>query len=88
MFGSSLLLLLSTLVIILSLTIEVVAFKSTFTTSLRTSSHSNNHFATSRNSKTTLCMKTIAVFGASGLTGAECVYQALKNGDNVVGLTR
>jgi len=33
-------------------------------------------------------MKTIAVFGASGLTGQECVYQALKNGDNVVGLTR
>ena len=35
-----------------------------------------------------LCMKTIAVFGASGLTASECVYQALKNGDNVVGLTR
>jgi nucleoside-diphosphate-sugar epimerase len=33
-------------------------------------------------------MKTIAVFGASGLTASECVYQALKNGDNVVGLTR
>jgi hypothetical protein len=37
---------------------------------------------------TSLCMKTIAVFGASGLTAQECVYQALKNGDNVVGLTR
>jgi uncharacterized protein YbjT (DUF2867 family) len=35
-----------------------------------------------------LCMKTIAVFGASGLTGAECVYQALKDGDNVIGFTR
>ena len=35
-----------------------------------------------------LCMKTIAVFGASGLTAAECVYQALANGDKVVGLTR
>ena len=33
-------------------------------------------------------MKTIAVFGASGLTGQECVYQALKNGDTVIGLTR
>ncbi|GMH59704.1 hypothetical protein TrRE_jg7492 [Triparma retinervis] len=30
----------------------------------------------------------IAVFGASGLTGQEVVYQALKNGDEVVGLTR
>jgi hypothetical protein len=35
-----------------------------------------------------LCMKTIAVFGASGLTAQECVYQALRNGDSVVGLTR
>mmetsp|Transcript_22511 Transcript_22511/g.31398 ORF Transcript_22511/g.31398 Transcript_22511/m.31398 type:complete len:277 (-) Transcript_22511:1351-2181(-) len=31
---------------------------------------------------------TIAVIGASGLTASECVYQALENGDNVVGLTR
>ena len=37
---------------------------------------------------TALCMKTIAVFGASGLTSSECIYQALKNGDKVVGLTR
>jgi uncharacterized protein YbjT (DUF2867 family) len=37
---------------------------------------------------TALSMKTIAVFGASGLTGSECVYQALKDGDTVVGLTR
>ena len=35
-----------------------------------------------------LCMKTIAVFGASGLTASECVYQALQNGDMVIGLTR
>lgn len=35
-----------------------------------------------------LCMKTIAVFGASGLTSSECVFQALKNGDSVIGLTR
>jgi uncharacterized protein YbjT (DUF2867 family) len=39
-------------------------------------------------SSSSLCMKTIAVFGASGLTSSECVYQALKNGDNVIGLTR
>lgn len=31
---------------------------------------------------------TIAVFGASGLTAEECVYQAIKDGDTVVGLTR
>lgn len=31
---------------------------------------------------------TIAVIGASGLTAAECVYQGLKNGDSIVGLTR
>jgi len=42
----------------------------------------------SNNGSTTLCMKTIAVFGASGLTASECVYQALKAGDNVVGMTR
>jgi nucleoside-diphosphate-sugar epimerase len=38
--------------------------------------------------QSSLCMKTIAVFGASGLTASECVYQALENGDSVVGLTR
>ena len=32
--------------------------------------------------------KTIAVFGASGLTGSEAVFQALQDGDNVIGLTR
>jgi hypothetical protein len=31
---------------------------------------------------------TIAVFGASGLTAQECIYQALRDGDTVVGLTR
>ena len=31
---------------------------------------------------------TIAVIGASGLTASECVYQALKEGDTVIGLTR
>ena len=33
-------------------------------------------------------MKTIAVIGASGLTSTECIYQALKDGNKVVGLTR
>lgn len=33
-------------------------------------------------------MKTIAVFGASGLTASECVYQALGEGHKVLGLTR
>lgn len=39
-------------------------------------------------SSSALNMKTIAVFGSSGLTSQECVYQALKDGDSVVGLTR
>jgi hypothetical protein len=39
-------------------------------------------------SESALCMKTIAVFGAAGLTASECVYQALQEGDNVIGLTR
>jgi nucleoside-diphosphate-sugar epimerase len=39
-------------------------------------------------SESSLHMKTIAVFGASGLTASECVFQALKEGDNVVGMTR
>lgn len=37
---------------------------------------------------TTSLEATIAVFGASGLTAQECVYQALRDGDKVVGLTR
>jgi len=41
-----------------------------------------------KRSSSALSMKTIAVFGASGLTAAECIYQALENGDTVVGLTR
>jgi len=39
-------------------------------------------------STTSLEMATIAVFGASGLTSSECVYQALERGDTVVGLAR
>jgi putative NADH-flavin reductase len=37
---------------------------------------------------TTHLQATIAVFGASGLTSRECIYQALKDGDTVIGLTR
>lgn len=32
--------------------------------------------------------KTIAIFGASGLTSSECIFQALQNGHEVIGLTR
>jgi len=39
-------------------------------------------------STSALSMKTIAVIGASGLTASECVYQALQDGDTVIGLTR
>jgi len=51
--------------------------------SYKASSTSANHRCSS-----SLFMKTIAVIGASGLTASECVYQALQNGDSVVGLTR
>ncbi len=44
--------------------------------------------ASSTTTTTTALDATIAVFGASGLTAQECVYQALKDGDKVVGLTR
>jgi len=46
------------------------------------------HSSASSSSQSALSMATIAVFGASGLTASECVYQALKEGDSVVGLTR
>ncbi|CAB9501698.1 Flavin reductase (NADPH) [Seminavis robusta] len=39
-------------------------------------------------SSSSLCMSTIAVIGASGLTAQECVYRALEQGYDVVGLTR
>jgi uncharacterized protein YbjT (DUF2867 family) len=41
-----------------------------------------------RTGESALCMKTIAVFGASGQTGSEAVFQALAEGDSVIGLTR
>ena len=34
------------------------------------------------------CYATIAVFGASGKTGSECVFQALSNGVDVIALVR
>ena len=64
----------------LLLTVPAIAFKSTFVRGTAPLS--------AIKSKSSLCMKTIAVFGASGLTASECVYQALKDGDKVVGLTR
>jgi len=39
-------------------------------------------------SSSTALQANIAVFGASGLTAQECIYQALKDGDTVIGLTR
>mmetsp|Transcript_10752 Transcript_10752/g.19855 ORF Transcript_10752/g.19855 Transcript_10752/m.19855 type:complete len:274 (-) Transcript_10752:819-1640(-) len=41
-----------------------------------------------RSTSSTALDATIAVFGASGLTAQECVYQGLKEGDKIVGLTR
>lgn len=60
------------------------AFSSSFTGAGRTSLMPDNCCK----SESALSMKTIAVFGASGLTGSEAVFQALNEGDNVVGLTR
>lgn len=62
------------------------AFSSSFIGSQQASSQL--YTASNKLSNSALCMKTIAVFGASGLTASECVFQALKNGDKVVGLTR
>lgn len=62
------------------------AFSSSHSCAFVRSSTSVSH--ASPLSSSALCMKTIAVFGASGLTSQECIYQALKDGDKVVGLTR
>jgi uncharacterized protein YbjT (DUF2867 family) len=61
---------------------SVDAFQSTF---IRGSSSSA---LPAVQSPSALCMKTIAVIGASGLTSQECIYQALKDGNSVIGLTR
>ncbi|GMI56108.1 hypothetical protein ScalyP_jg7072 [Parmales sp. scaly parma] len=46
-------------------------------------------FQTKKGSKfQTSLNANIAVFGASGLTASECVFQCLRDGDSVVGLTR
>ena len=44
--------------------------------------------STNNSPSTSQLQATIAVFGASGLTSQECIYQALKDGDAVIGLTR
>jgi hypothetical protein len=56
-----------------SFTVAFIAPRPTITTSTTT---------------TTALDATIAVFGASGLTAQECIYQALRDGDTVIGLTR
>ena len=72
--------------------VAVALLALTTTSAFSSSSQFRGHQVTSNvpvtKTSTALCMKTIAVFGASGLTASECVYQALKNGDTVVGLTR
>lgn len=45
-------------------------------------------YSTVANIMTSPSPKTVAIFGASGLTASECIYQALNQGDNVIGLTR
>lgn len=69
----------------------LLPFASAFTSSASSfvpASSSLLHKKSVSTTSSSLCMKTIAVFGASGLTSSECVYQALKSGDKVVGLTR
>jgi len=70
------------LLFFLSFLNSVDAFQSSFV--------GRSSFGVTVNQRTSskLCMKTIAVFGASGLTASECVFQALENGDSVVGMTR
>ena len=65
--------------VLLALVSTVSAFQSSFV---------GRSAASVPRSSSALCMKTIAVIGASGLTSTECIYQALKNGDKVIGLTR
>jgi hypothetical protein len=63
-----------------------IAFQSSFIGNSNTKQTPT--FVSRSSSKSTLFMKTIAVFGSSGLTASECIYQAVQNGDTVVGLTR
>jgi len=78
---------LSSIALVLVLAINTISSSNAFTTSFIGNSSPVAHRAPV-NTKSALCMKTIAVFGASGLTASECVYQALKDGYDVVGLTR
>jgi len=48
----------------------------------------NNLQPRAQASSSTALDATIAVIGSSGLLASECVYQALQDGDEVVGLTR
>lgn len=80
-FATSLILA-STLMVVNSFTSPQSVGKSTFVRGV------SKPLVSSNGSSSCLSMKNIAVIGASGLTAAECVYQALKNGDTVVGLTR
>lgn len=77
---------LRSLALFLLLSCSGEAFTSPFARGTRLAGSTTSNSQKSSNSA--LCMKTIAVFGASGLTASECVYQALENGDSVVGLTR
>lgn len=70
----------SSILLLSFLAVPATAFRSTFV-------RGSSPLSVAR-SESCLYMKTIAVFGASGLTASECVYQALKDGDTVVGLTR
>lgn len=63
------------LLIVLSVAVVSTAFQTSF--GLRRSLRSS-----------TLDMSTIVVFGGTGKTGAECVYQALEQGNKVVVLAR
>ena len=63
------------LLVVLSVAVVSTAFQTSF--GLRRSLRSS-----------TLDMSTIVVFGGTGKTGAECVYQALEQGNKVVVLAR
>jgi len=45
-------------------------------------------YSTVANTMTSPSPMTVAIFGASGLTASECIYQTINQGNNVIGLTR
>merc|ERR1711871_769411 len=72
-----------------SMGLFLILFLSLFVTSLlgfRSLRHGPAHALLSKRS--CLDMSTIVVFGGTGKTGAECVYQALEQGNKVVVLAR